>query len=120
MCTLVVARAWGGLGALPVTCQRSDFSGKGKEVPGVVSGAHIILYSARLFIAYRVWLRVWLCGTAVVAGYTRQIEPPPTKPHVSPAGSTTAAEVEAKTIVSRTPRQQDLILAHRIVRQMSR
>ena len=38
----------------------------------------------------------------------------------SPAGSTTAAEVEAKTIVSRTPRQQDLILAHRIVRQMTR
>ena len=55
-------------GARPVTCQRSDFSGKGKEVPGVVSGAHIILYPARLFIAYRVWLRVWLCGRVAV-GY---------------------------------------------------
>ena len=37
-------------GARPVTCQRSDFSGKGKEVPGVVSGAHIIpVFRASLY-----------------------------------------------------------------------
>ena len=50
---------------------------------------------------------LWCLSTAVVS-------------MSSPAGSTTAAEVKAKTIVPRTHRQQDLILAHRIVRQMSR
>jgi len=55
---------------------------------------------------------LWCLSTAVVSMST------------SPAGSTTATEVEAKTTVPRTNRnmfrQQDLILAHRIVRQMSR
>ena len=58
---------------------------------------------------------LWCLSTAVAF-----VKSSPAVPEAQDEGSTTAAEVEAKIIVHRTPRQQDLILAHRIVRQMSR
>ena len=60
----------------------------------------------------------WCLWTAV--GSLAFVTSSPAVPEAQDEGSTTAAEVEAKIIVHRTPRQQDLILAHRIVRQMSR
>ena len=60
----------------------------------------------------------WCLSTAV--GSRAFVTSSPAVPEAQDEGSTTAAEVEAKIIVPRTPMQQDLIPAHRTVRRSSR
>jgi len=78
--------------------------------------AHLPFWTPFMGGSLLIFLPALWCLSTAVAFVTSS----PAVPEAQDEGSTTAAEVEAKIIVNRTPRQQDLILAHRIVRQMSR